>query len=73
MAKGGNIIAIIFTGMIMIAVLGWVTGTVITSIPDNGDVLGVQTGIQTYGPVIVTILLIGFFVMGVGVLLRYLL
>lgn len=56
----------------MVAVMGWVTNTVVGTIPSENDNLGVITGINTYGPVIVTIILIGFFVLGVAALLRYL-
>lgn len=38
----------------------------------TSDVVGAQSGINTYGPVIVTIIFIGFFVAGVAALLRYL-
>lgn len=73
---GPGLISVIFTGLIMLAVLGWVTSTVLNSIDygenDENDILGVKSGIETYGPTIISIMLIGFFVLGVAALLRYL-
>ncbi|MEM3514617.1 MAG: hypothetical protein QXT02_06365 [Candidatus Hadarchaeum sp.] len=72
MVKTRGAIAVIFSSIIMIAVLGWVTNTVLGSVQADNDILGVESALATYGPVVVTITIIGLFVLGVGVMLRFL-
>jgi len=67
-----GIIKGIFVGIIMIVVLGWVASEVLTTVPENSDNLGVISTTNDYGPTVVKILFIGFFILGVAALLRYL-
>ena len=62
-----NLIAVIFSMVILVAVMAWVTGTLISNIPDNSGVLG---PISTYLPVITSMIMIAAIVLVVGLIIR---
>lgn len=69
---GGGIINYVFGSILILAVLGLVVNTVINALPAGDDNLGVMSGINTYGPTIVTIVFVMLIVVVAAYMLRYL-
>ncbi len=70
--EGGGVIQYVFGSILLLAVLGMVTNIVTNATSTAGvtDNLGVQTGINTYGPILVTVIFVLLIVVVVGYMLR---
>lgn len=69
---GGGVIRYVFVSIILIAVMGYVTNIMVGAMAAENDVLGVQTTIVQYGPMIVTILFVSLLVVVIAGILNYL-